>query len=403
MEKNCRGSITVEACLTFTLFMFAFIGITSLSRFVRAESKIQYAMNQTAKEFSEYTYVFYRVGLIEDGKTSTEETDRIINDLDTFTTAISNAGNVSEKNGKGSSFESIKSVINNVNAISDVKKASNTLYNDLKTFVDNPTVVMKELWTVLKTNVGDEVKSQVVAPVVCRILMPKYISDDSKNTNQYLEDMGVVNGMSGLDFSSSTIMSDGKTINLVVHYKMKITIPMIGDLEYNMKQSSTVAAWTSKEHSLENVSVSNWSKSPNKRDNAIKEDIKKQNDSLSLSDSDYSYFDLYNPDQNTLSVITVLDSAIFNNKNYSINEQYYKQVIEKEIKDIKKDIDRTESITKKDGTKQKIDSENVKGELLVYIPKGLASKQNELQRLANKVAKNYPNINVKIIVYKEER
>lgn len=401
MKKNCRGSITVEACLTFTLFMFAFIGITSLSRFVRAESKIQYAMNQTAKEFSEYTYVFYRVGLIEEGKTSTEETDKILNDLDTFTTAISNAGNVARGNSKGSNSESVKTIINNANAISDVKKASNALYNDLKTFVDNPTVVMKELWTILKTNVGDEVKSQVVAPVICRILMPKYISDDSKVANQYLEDMGVVNGMNGLDFSSSTIMSDGKTINLVVHYKMKITVPMIGDLEYNMKQSSTIAAWTSKDHSLENVSVSNWSKSPDKRDNAIKEEVKKQNNSLSLNDSDYSYFDLYNPDQNTLSVITILDSAVFNNKNYSINEQYYKQIIEKEIKDIRKDIDKTESVTKKDGTKQEIDSEKVKGELLVYIPKGLTAKQNELQRLANEVAKDYPGISVKIVVYKE--
>jgi len=292
MKKNCRGSITVEACLTFTLFMFAFIGITSLSRFVRAESKIQYAMNQTAKEFSEYTYVFYRVGLIEDGNISTEGTDKIINDLDTFTTAISNAGNVVRGNSKGSNSESIKSIINNANAISDVKKASNALYNDLKTFVDNPTVVMKELWTILKTNVGDEVKSQVVAPVICRILMPKYISDDSKAANQYLEDIGVVNGMNGLDFSSSTIMSDGKTINLVVHYKMKITIPMIGDLEYNMKQSSTIAAWTSKDHSLENVSVSNWSKSSDKRDKAIKEDVKKQNNSLSLNYFGYSHLSL---------------------------------------------------------------------------------------------------------------
>ena len=59
------GSVTIEATIALTIFMFAFLGITSLSTLVRAESKVQYALNQTAKELSQYMYIFHRGDTIE--------------------------------------------------------------------------------------------------------------------------------------------------------------------------------------------------------------------------------------------------------------------------------------------------------------------------------------------------
>lgn len=63
--KSETGSFTVEATLTLTLFMFAFLAIMSLSTIARIEGITQYAINQTAKEISQYYYIADKAGLVD--------------------------------------------------------------------------------------------------------------------------------------------------------------------------------------------------------------------------------------------------------------------------------------------------------------------------------------------------
>ena len=79
--KNESGSFTVEATLTLTLFMIAFLAIMSLSTIARIEGITQYAINQTAKEISQYYYIADKAGLIytKDDNSSFEQVDSLIN------------------------------------------------------------------------------------------------------------------------------------------------------------------------------------------------------------------------------------------------------------------------------------------------------------------------------------
>ena len=52
-----------------------------------------------------------------------------------------------------------------------------------------------------KSIIENIVQSKIIAPVVANILMPKYLESGDKSANEFLEDMGVENGMSGLNFS----------------------------------------------------------------------------------------------------------------------------------------------------------------------------------------------------------
>lgn len=53
-DKGEKGSFTVEAILSLSIFMFAFVTIVSLATVAKIESTTQYAIDQTAKEISKY-------------------------------------------------------------------------------------------------------------------------------------------------------------------------------------------------------------------------------------------------------------------------------------------------------------------------------------------------------------
>ena len=53
-NKSERGSFTIEAILSLSIFMFAFVTIVSLATIAKVESTTQYAIDQVAKEISQY-------------------------------------------------------------------------------------------------------------------------------------------------------------------------------------------------------------------------------------------------------------------------------------------------------------------------------------------------------------
>ncbi len=62
-KQNERGSFTIEAILSLSIFMFAFMAIVSLATIAKVESTTQYAIDQVAKEVAQYYYIAERVGM----------------------------------------------------------------------------------------------------------------------------------------------------------------------------------------------------------------------------------------------------------------------------------------------------------------------------------------------------
>lgn len=62
-RKDEQGNITIEATIALTVFLFMFLMIYSLITICRAQARIQVALNNTAKEISQYTYLYGITGL----------------------------------------------------------------------------------------------------------------------------------------------------------------------------------------------------------------------------------------------------------------------------------------------------------------------------------------------------
>lgn len=157
MTLKNKGSYTVEAALTLTVFMIAIISLMSIFRLMKVEGEIRSAINKAAFEMSQYSYAVDQLTPIKE-----EINEKAEEKLRELTAGLSDAllpdieeKVIAEKNGR---------IVKGM-----VKRNFN---------VDNP-----DLW---------------------------------------LEKQGVLNGFEGIDFSSSEILVDGKTISIVAEYTMDI-------------------------------------------------------------------------------------------------------------------------------------------------------------------------------------
>ena len=60
-----KGAIVIEATLSLTFFMFLIVMLLSIVNICIAQAKIAVALNETAKEISQYSYMYTLTGINE--------------------------------------------------------------------------------------------------------------------------------------------------------------------------------------------------------------------------------------------------------------------------------------------------------------------------------------------------
>ena len=270
MEKinQENGAFSIEAVIGITFFMLAIIAIMFISMIVKIQSTMQYALSQTAKEISGYYYLLDKTGLtkltsgvtddaavekinnavthviefsggFEDTKTEAEDLIRKINDKSIDLAGIENSG------------ESIKE-----NA-TKLKSQADTLKADLELLKDDPAGQLKGIFSVFAKTMANKGLSYYIAPYVCKAIMPRYLAGDKEKSDKMLETMGIqrtingveTSGIDSLDFSQTELLADGRSIKLVVIYKVnpeKMTFGFVKLPEEQwliFRQTACTAAW----------------------------------------------------------------------------------------------------------------------------------------------------------------
>lgn len=242
VERKSRlisGSLTIEAAFVLPFFMFGFMALAMLATTTRAQSTIQYAVDQTAKEVSQYYYVINRLGFNHGGDANDENIDKVDDFLENFNTFQSTVADASEYSP--SQINTIDDISKTYKDMQDnfknVKNASQELYGSFKSIADNPMAIMSSMATMLKNGAGNVAVCRIIAQPLSKALVQKYISNNG-NIDDTLEAMGVVDGMDGIDFGLSTFAIDGKTVNVVAVYKIKPMGFSLIDYTYTVKQQA---------------------------------------------------------------------------------------------------------------------------------------------------------------------
>ncbi|MCM1121380.1 MAG: pilus assembly protein [Eubacterium sp.] len=183
-EQRKKGSITLEAAVFLVIFIAFYMAMIDLIQIARAQVILQYAANETAREISQYSYVLTKTGIVDKRvSTSTQaaafEADaaKLIDDIEKVGSALSDGG--------------------------DVIGAAWQAGQHAQDFFGDPDALMRNLFSLVKTAGANKLSEMVVEDVVKDVVEDQIAHMSSKGTDQYLKDLGIEDGMNGLDFSDS--------------------------------------------------------------------------------------------------------------------------------------------------------------------------------------------------------
>jgi AAA+ ATPase superfamily predicted ATPase len=257
--KNSKGALTVEACLSLTIFLMVFVTILYIMRIVFAYEIVQHALNQTAKEFSTYSYYYAVSGLADiNGKIQSSTSEGI----SSFNENVTNVVNVYDKFGElgggvkevGSNIQSgnIDSTISSIQSLngtySEFKESIGSAKETFKSIAENPVAAIKSVGSVF-LNGGNESAKTFLCGEISRSLMAKYISTSGYDAaNKRLSNLRIKDGLEGLDFSSSVFWASGgeNDIELVVCYTIDPVFPFKIIDELNLVNKVKVRGWSGK-------------------------------------------------------------------------------------------------------------------------------------------------------------
>lgn len=270
MKKN-QGVITVEATLTLTAFMFFFMMLYDLLTVCITQAKIAEALNNTAKEFSQYSYIIGVTGLDksvgqfqENANTKKEDVNNTISNIASLYEATQNVG----KDMKGavantdtsdlsSIAASVQTMYDSVKSNADQSKEQiDNLKETVSTIAEDPKKFIFGIGQLIMSEGLEIFKSQLIVDPLARGMMKKHLMTSKGQSNedleQILQGMRIVPGsrfgktsyINGIDFSHSTLFPYGSDeITIVAEYKIKI-IPLLPvNLEYSVKQKASTKGW----------------------------------------------------------------------------------------------------------------------------------------------------------------
>lgn len=237
-----KGAVVVEATISLTLFMFMIVAILSIANLCSIQVKIGTALNETAKEISEFTYIYSISGmnsLQQENYDNAEDTRHDVNELvGSIGTSMSEIEKLG--NNEGSAWDTATAIGGTAETAEDIMlKIMNS---------EDKSEWIKDLLRIA-ANEGFEMLKGQLGGVIAEKLMQKNLTlSDSGHCDEYLRRMGVQGGIGGINCRSSRLFLNGSDdIILTCQYELHI-IEFFGQSKhFKIQQHAYTKAWGGKE------------------------------------------------------------------------------------------------------------------------------------------------------------
>lgn len=410
-----KGMVTIEATIALTTYLFAFMMIFSIVTICRAQAKMQVALNNTAQEISQYSYIYGMTGLdesLEKFQTEANNTKTEVNGL------VGNTINVFEgiqtlgDDAKNVNFENHDAMLASWDTISkDLKQTGSdvtAVKNQLEEMAKDPQRLLFGMAKLIGSETLEVAKSRLIAEPVTRALIQKHLKRTENDTAEaYCRSVGIVPGsylgitsyFNGIDFSNSTLFPYGSAeITLIATYKVKLLQLLPIDIEFTITQSATTRGWLHGDKTSNSaadlvedlktdpdVATSVWnSQSVNERNKAIRTlELEKLQKTGYAGVSGETYIQAYEESTNTFAFIAMCNPI------YGIDstEKIDKKSVEEDIKRLASQINSAtdnrqyitikEKDTKGNVTTRKIDctTKDINKQIILIVPEDPGVKE----------------------------
>ena len=254
--KSESGSVTVEATISLSAFMFAIVTLLTIVNICIVQARMSYAINTTAKEISQYSYLYAltglnesQSGLAEAGSNDTLPINNLFNDINTVYTEIEGLNDDSDSDGSGGS--KVEDITAKWDQISKTLQDGGTaISNDIEDIANNPKQIIFGVAKLAGNKTMDLAKSKLIMEPLAKAMCKKHlVSSKGGSVDAYLKSLGVVPSASGsyykgLDFNGSTLFPNGSNeIKICVSYDVKVIALLPIDFSFHFEQTAITHGW----------------------------------------------------------------------------------------------------------------------------------------------------------------
>jgi hypothetical protein len=243
------GSTTIEAAIVLPFFLIVLFSLAYIIRIFYTYNTVQAALNETARGAANASYFYYATGLKDYGNMLEELADSAENTLEeqksTLIEAFANFNDTVSGVGQAAASEDI-SLDDFLEILEDGQNLSNS-YDKLNDLVEsissNPKGELKLFLTIFAEKFTYEARNRVV----CLIAKGKLGSELQKRVKTGRDaalSLGIKGGLSGIDFSGSSIFGDSETLDFCVKYYVKASAPFGVIPELKLSNRVKITAWT---------------------------------------------------------------------------------------------------------------------------------------------------------------
>ncbi|SCW99630.1 hypothetical protein SAMN02910339_00001, partial [Lachnospiraceae bacterium YSD2013] len=239
--KDKCGAVTVEALVSFVGFLFVIITILNVANYCRAQMVISNAVDAAAREMAQYSYFYEMSGMkkfndyVNDnaGVGAANLNDVIDGTSSVYTTLskalsdTSDSGNLlaDKIDNQTLNFQDIQSAVLNLDTnATNILSSINTLETTFNSVERNPLLYAKSLAAVATEQGLDITKSYVIAAPLAKLFTQTNINSGELSVQQYLENLGIVGGLDGLNFNTSTMFSSGEQDDIHIRCYYRISL-----------------------------------------------------------------------------------------------------------------------------------------------------------------------------------
>jgi hypothetical protein len=239
------GLAVIEATISFTAFALVIAIIYSVINFCVVEARVRFAVNAATKEISSYGYLMRLAGLDQ------LEAERAQNGhaaVETIQGAAENYNQVKEGYNElrgvldGGSLTSV-----DLETLEDGVDGGVALYETARQVAKDPMQFVQSLVDALMGELRDEAAKYFV-----KALVEKHLEGgDSRSVHDYLTEMGVVNGLDGVDIATPNFLgsvpggtaADSWNVNVEACYYVEIENFLRLDTKVRVCTAASTRAW----------------------------------------------------------------------------------------------------------------------------------------------------------------
>lgn len=177
--KGESGSVTIEATISLSAFMFAIVTLLTIVNICLVQARVAVAINTTAKELSQYSYLYSLTGfnkseaeLAQAAKDGTQDIDSIMSDINTVFNEIENLGNTG-KSSMDNISDISKSWDSAVGSADKIKDAGSSLKSTIEDIAKDPKQLMFGIAKMAASEGLNLAKSRLVAAPLSKVLCKK--------------------------------------------------------------------------------------------------------------------------------------------------------------------------------------------------------------------------------------